>query len=177
MPFIVESQPGEEIYLQKEFRGSHSHVFAMAVSNQAVYVSKQKFSLGLDTWYFKRVPLSEVSEVRLVKQRSIYIIVVSALAIAFGTVVTWLMMWGALHPTPGVPVLVSGWPVAILVFGIVMPFIATGRRTLVVKMRRDTFKWKPQLAVDRSTRELCARIQDEIVEACRKAGVTIETTS
>src|SRR5438132_12522485 len=72
MPFIINPEPGEEVYLQREFRGSHDHVFAMAVSNQALYVSAQKLALKRDPWYFKRVPLIEVEEVRLVKQRTIY---------------------------------------------------------------------------------------------------------
>src|SRR5437660_6884592 len=93
MPFIVDPQPGKQVYLQKEFRGSHKHVFAMAVSNQAVYVSAQKFTLKRDPWYFKRVPLSDVREVRLVKQRPIYVILLSAIMIVFGAVVSFLMMW------------------------------------------------------------------------------------
>ena len=51
MAFIVTAQPGEEIYTQREFRGSHQHVFAMAVSNQALYLSAQKWALK-DDWYF-----------------------------------------------------------------------------------------------------------------------------
>ena len=52
MPFTVDVQPGEELYIVKEFRGSHSHVFAMAVSNQAVYIPAQKMTLKTDPWYF-----------------------------------------------------------------------------------------------------------------------------
>jgi len=52
VPFTVDVQPGEELYIVKEFRGSHSHVFAMAVSNQAVYIPAQKMTLKTDPWYF-----------------------------------------------------------------------------------------------------------------------------
>jgi hypothetical protein len=173
MPFVIEPQPGEDVCLQKEFRGSHDHVFAMAVSNQAVYVSAQKLTLKRDTWYFKRVPLSDVKEVQLVKQRPIYIIVLSAILIVFGTVLSILMMWRAFHPMPGGTYTVSGWPFAIVVAGLIIPFIARGRRILIVKMRKGAFKWKPQLAVDKKTRELCSNIQDEIVQACRRVGVHV----
>ena len=157
--------------MQKEFRGSHSHVFAIAVSNQAVYVSAQKFVVKGDTWYFKRVPLSDVRKVRLVRQRPIYVIMLSASMILFGAVLSFLMMWRAFHPMPGVPYEVSGWPFAIAIGGIIIPFIARGRRILIVKMRKGTFKWKPQLAVDKKTRELCSNLQAQIVQACEKAGV------
>jgi hypothetical protein len=173
MAFIVDPQPGEEVYLQKEFRGSHDHVFAMAVSNQALYVSEQKYTLKRDSWSFKRVPLSDVREVRLVTQRPIYIIMLSAILMVFGTVLSVLMLWRAFHPMPGVPYAVSGWPFAIAIGGVIIPFIARGRRILIVRMRKGRFKWKPQLAIDRKTRELCASIQDEIALACKTAGVHI----
>lgn len=173
MPFTIEIQPGEEVYLQREFRGTHDHVFAMAVSNQAVYLSAQKLALKRDPWYFKRVPLNEVEEVRHVKQRPIHVLLLGLIMILFGGITAVLMMWRALHPTPEVEVYVSGWPFAILVGGIVVPFIARGRKTLIVRMRKGRFKWKPQLMVDRKTRELCATIQAELIAACRKAGIRI----
>lgn len=39
----------EEVYLHKEFRGSHDHVFAMARSNQAIYIPVQKLVLKRDS--------------------------------------------------------------------------------------------------------------------------------
>jgi len=39
----------------------------MAVSNQALYLSAQKFAVK-DTWYFKRVPLADVDK----KTRELY---------------------------------------------------------------------------------------------------------
>jgi hypothetical protein len=173
LPFIIEPQPGEEVYLQKEFRGSHHHVFAMAVSNQAVYVSAQAFAFKRDAWYFKRVPLSDVRDVRLVKQKPIYILLLSIILFSLGTVVSVLMMWHVLNPEPDMRYRVSGWPFAMAVAGIVIPFIARGRRILIVRMRKGKFKWKPQLAVDKKTRELCANIQDEILEACKKVSITV----
>src|SRR5437660_10518555 len=103
MPFTIDPQLGEEIYLQREFRGSHDHVFAMAVSNQAVYVSAQKLVLKRDAWYFKPVPLNEVEEVRLVKQRPVYILVLGLVMILFGRTLSVLMTWRAFNPVPGVP--------------------------------------------------------------------------
>src|SRR2546430_16455068 len=108
MPFTIDLQPGEEVYLQREFRGSHDHVFAMAVSNQAVYVSAQKLALKRDPWYFKRVPLNEVEEVRLVKQRPVYIFLLGLVMVLFGGFFLFLMIWVAGNPIPGGPILCSG---------------------------------------------------------------------
>lgn len=168
MPFIVDPQPDEEVYLLGELRGAHGHVFAIAISNQAVYLPAQKFALKKDPWYFRRVPLNEVREVRLLRQKSAFVLILSALMIVFGGITGFLMMRYALR---GEPIRVSGWPLAFFVGGIIIPFIARGRRTLVVIMSSGKYKWKPQLAVDKKTRETYSRLQDEIVQACRKAGI------
>jgi hypothetical protein len=171
MPFIIDPQPNEELYLQREFRGSHDHVFAMAVSNQAMFVSVQKMVLKRDPWYFKRIPLEDVQEVRLIKQRSVYVLMIGLLIILFGGLLSVLMMWRAFNPMPGVPYHVSGWPFAIFVGGIIIPFIARGRKILRIRTRQGKFKWKPQLALDKKTREYCSQMQHELIEACKKVGI------
>jgi len=168
MPFIVDPQPGEEVYLLREFRGSHAHVFAMAVSNQAVYLPAQKLTLGKDPWYFKRIPLSDVKEVGLVKQKAFYIYILAVIMIVSGALLAYLMMAPVLRGQPGK---VSGWPLAMIVGGVLLPFIARGRRTLVVKMSKGKYKWKPQLAVDKKSRETCLKIQDDMLQACIRAGI------
>jgi len=172
MPFTIDPQAGEVVYLQREFHGSHNHVFAMAVSNQAVYMSAQKLALKRDPWYFKRIPLNDVEEVRLVKQRPVYVLLIGLLMILFGGILSFLMMWRAFNPMPGVAYHISGWPFAIFVGGIIIPFIARGRRILIVRTRQGRFKWKPQLALDRKTRDHCSRLQDELIDVCKKAGIS-----
>jgi len=170
MAFIVNAQPGEEVYLQREFFGSHQHTFAMAISNQAVYFSAQKVAWK-DTWYLKRVALEDVKDVRLIKQKPIFILLLSLLMIVLGGLVSVSMLWNKFNPTPGFPTRGSGWPIAIFVGGFVLPFAARGRQILIMRMKKGKFKWKPQLSVDKKTRELCAAIQREILEACRKVGI------
>jgi hypothetical protein len=132
MPFIVEPQPGEEVYLLRELRNSRGVPFAMAVSNQAMYIPAQKFALKRDAWYFKRVPLPEVMDVSLTRQRSALVYLFSMVMIVFGAVTAYLTMAQAFEPGARA----TGWPLAILVAGIVMPFIARGRKILVVKMQK-----------------------------------------
>jgi len=171
-PFCIKPEPGEEVYLLKEFRGSHGHVFGMGVSNQAVYVSAQKLAFKNGGWHLKRVPLSDIREVSLVRQRPVYLLGISILMVGFGTILSVLMMWRALNPMPGVAYYVSGWPFAIAIGGVIIPFMAKGRRILLVRFTRGKFKWKPQLAVDKQTRDMCGRIQNEILDACQRVGLS-----
>src|SRR5258708_1602686 len=155
MPFIVDPQLGEEVFLFREFRGSHGHVFAIAISNQAVYLPAQKFALKKDPWYFRRVPLSEVREMRLRKQKSVPLLILSALMIVFGGDSGVLMMWYALR---GEEIHVSGWPLAFFVGGIIIPFIARGRRTLGFIKIKGKYKWEARLAVDKKTKKAKPRL-------------------
>jgi hypothetical protein len=168
MPFTIEPQAGEEIFLIKEHRSAHGHVFALGISNQAVYVPAQKFAIKGDPWYFKRVPLSDILEISLVKQKSISVYIFSTVMIVFGAITTYLMMGSILNNEEG---WVSGWPIAIVVGGLLLPFIARGRQTLIVRMTTGKYKWKPQIAVDKESRELYANIQHEVLQASRKAGI------
>jgi hypothetical protein len=170
-PFSIDPEPGEEIYLHKEFRGSHGHTFAMAVSSHAVYVSAQKLALRNDGWFLQRVPLHEVRDIALVRQRSGYTYALAGLMAVGGTLLSTLMMWRALNPMPGQVYHVSGWPFAIAVGGLLLPVVAKGRRTLLVRFNRGKLKWTPQLSVDKKTRETCNAIQDELLSACRRAGL------
>lgn len=170
MAFEIDPQPGEQVFVQREFRGSHSHIFAMAVSNQALYLSAQKWALK-DDWYFKRVSLDDVKDVCLKKQKPLMLLLMSMAMVAVGGFVSIIMLMNTYAPTHRQPAYGSGWPIAIFVGGLVIPFVARGRRTLVVRLKKGKFKWKPQLALDKKTRQLCADIQNEILLACRNVGL------
>jgi hypothetical protein len=172
MAFKVDPQPGEEIYLHREFRGSHKHLFGIAISNQAIYLPEQKWlTLKKDTWHFRRYPLSEVKAVQLKKQRPIPLFLASIAMLLFGTASATVMMWRSLHWQPGEVTYVSGWPFAIAVGGLVLPFLARKRRTLLIFTTSKMYKWKPQLAVDKQTRMTSAELQDSVIRACSKAGI------
>jgi hypothetical protein len=170
MPFTINPQPGEEVYLARDFRGSHDHKFAMAVSNQAVYVSAQTSSFTAAHTYGKRIPLNEVRAVQLRKQRDTSLLLISAGMFIFGLALSVLMMWKALDPGPG-GYTVSGWPFAITIGGLVIPFVGRGRKSLVVMTQDAEYKWTPQLSIDKKTRNSCAELQHEVLAACRRAGI------
>ena len=170
MPFTIDPQPGEEVYVARDFRGSHDHSFAMAVSNQAVYVHARAMSATAASTYGKRIPLHEVRAVQLRKERNTSLLLIAAGMFILGLAISVLMMWRALDPGPG-GYTVSGWPFAITVGGLVIPFVARGRKSLVVMTRDEEYKWTPQLSIDRKTRNGCAELQDELLAACRRAGI------
>lgn len=168
MPFHVDLQPGETLFIQQGYQDSRGYPFAMAVTNQAVYLPKHTLSLSTDGWSFQRTPLAEVVQVELVKQSPIGVYIMSTLMILLGVGTTYMMLAPLLS---GQDATVSGWPIAILVGGLVVPFIAGGRKTLIVTMKKGKYKWRPPMAVDKATRTLYAAIFDDIKAGCAGAGI------
>jgi len=69
--------------------------------------------------------------------------------------------------------LVSGWPLALLVGGLLLPLAAKGRKRLVVSMEEGRFKWDPPLVVDRASKRQVAATMEKIVEACKAVDVRV----
>jgi hypothetical protein len=68
---------------------------------------------------------------------------------------------------------ISGWPMAIVVGGLLMPFATKGRLGLEVKTNDKTFRWKPPLVVDKASKEKIQALFNEIIAACEKSGLKV----
>jgi hypothetical protein len=66
MPFVIEPEMGETIILEAEYAASEKSVpFAFGITNRAIFLPAKKTFAMKDPWYFRRVPLSDVREVRI----------------------------------------------------------------------------------------------------------------
>ncbi|MCI0615996.1 hypothetical protein L0244_23685 [bacterium] len=165
MPFEVNTEAEEELVLMREYHGSKGYVFAFAVSNQAINSPSKKLFVKN---FFERIPLSKVLDVSLRKLKPIFLYILAIIMIAVGAITTYWMMAPVLKGQGGD---IKGYPIAIVVGGLVISFIARGRKALVVRMVDETYEWKPQLVVDSASRKQIASIQNEILEACKKVGI------
>lgn len=68
---------------------------------------------------------------------------------------------------------VSGWPIAIFVGGILLPFAARGRLGLEIRTHDKKFQWKPPLVVDKASKQKIQATFDEIIAACEKSGLKV----
>jgi hypothetical protein len=115
-------------------------LFCFAVTDRAVYVPATRLVFSGDPHYLKKVPLSEVREVRV-------------------------------EPIRPYAAWVSAWPLALLVGGGLLPFVARGRHRLVVAFQKGAFCWTPPLLVDRESREHVQSILTDVLRAAANAGV------
>jgi hypothetical protein len=170
MPFAIEAEPGEAVLFEGAFQASEKSVpFAIAISDRAIYLPAiKRLSLSRDPWYFRRLPLSAVREINVAPLRSVGLLLLSVLMVVGGAYLIVAMMTPILTGHGGKA---SGWPFAILVGGIVLPFTLPGRRGLRVVLATSTFKWKPPLVIDATSKQRIAALLDGVIVASRKAGI------
>jgi hypothetical protein len=171
MAFEVSLEPNEQLIFQDGFKADkYTEPFAFAVTDRAIFITRVKH-FRKDPWYFEKVPLSKVNKVILRRERSLPIWILSGLCFVFGWIFLIKMMLPALRGDAGY---VSGVPLAMIVCGIVIPFIARGRNALIVELEKGKYKWKPRLVVDKESRNQVRQFQENILNACRSAGIKVE---
>jgi hypothetical protein len=171
MPFDIPLEPNEEMLLNEFYLPSKkSEPFAFGVSNRALFLPRKKTFAVKDPWYFQRVPLSEVQAVALRRIRPAGIWILSIVMVLSGALTTYWMLDPS-NRAPGSRV--SGYPIAVFVVGLILPFAARGRYTLVVALTSGTFKWRPRVTVGVTSKAQAVAIQERILEACRRIGVLV----
>jgi len=174
MAFKPELEPNEKLTLQIAFKISEkTGVFNFAVSDQAVYWPAIKtFVVKGDPNYFKRIRNNEISEVCIHRLPPYGLWITAALMMAVGLVTSIVMFIPFINHEPGEH-LVSGWPFAIIVGGILMPFASKGRFGLEVRTSSKNFRWKPPLVVDKTSKQKIQATFDQIADACEKSGLRV----
>lgn len=173
MAYKPELEPNENLALQIAFKVSEkAAVFNFAVSDQALYWPAIKAFAMNDATYFKRLRNSEISEVCIRRLPPYGLWVAAVLMVLIGVATTCLMCIPLIDHEPGTHT-VSGWPIAIFVGGILLPFAARGRLGLEVRTHDKKFRWKPPLVVGKAAKQKIQDAFDQIIAACEKSGLRV----
>ena len=141
MPFDVKLEEGEHpIALLSFVASKKSEAFHLAVTDRAVFLPRKKFFAVKDPTYCERVPLNRVIEANVKKLSPYFLWTLALVMVLAGTVTTGLMMLPILKGEGGE---VSGYPPAVAVVGLVIPFIARRRYGLSISIVNEAFLWKP----------------------------------
>jgi hypothetical protein len=171
VPFTVEHENGETLVFEDSFHlKKGADPFAFALSSRATYLPRKKRFAMKDPWYFERVPISQIREVSIERMRPYLLWLLALLFIVVGGVTSYWMMQSEHRDQGG---MVSGLPFGILAIGLALPFVARGRRCLVVSMVEDRFVWKESLVLDRKSRTRIRGIQDGIATAFEHLHVPV----
>jgi hypothetical protein len=175
MPFDVHPEVGERQFVNVKYQASsRSLPFAIGVTDRAVYVPQKKRWARTDPWFIQRVPIEQVRQVSLRRTRTIAIVVMALIMVCLGACFTYFMLEPIVGGRGG---RVSGWPFAVLVGGILLPFVARGRQTLRVTFTEGEYRWTPPIVIDRASRQYVQQLLAHIVGGFRAAGVQVEAGS
>jgi hypothetical protein len=174
MAFRLQLEPNETLALQIAFKVSEkTTAFNFAVSDQALYWPVTKtFVLKGDPTCFKRIRNNEVSEVCVRKLPPYGLWLGAGLMVLAGSALSYLMYAPFINHEPGEHS-VSGWPIAILVGGMIMPFAARGRLGLEVKTHNKTFRWKSPVVLDKASKQKIQATIEQIAAACEKSDLRV----
>jgi len=170
MPYLIEIQPDEKLLAEVDFCPSNkAEPFRFAVSDQALFLPAKKFVVAGDPRYFKRVPASQVKEVRVEAVKPYGFYVASVLVILLGLA----GYWSFTLPEARLTLRGLAWVAAVLTGGILLPFAGRGRHRLVIQMMDGVFRWVPPLVVDPQSKRQVNAVLDAIVRASATAGLSI----
>ena len=171
MPYSVELGQGEQLIGTYSLTiGKRAEPFTFAVSTEALFLPRKKFFAVKDPTYFERVSVATVREVRIQRLRPHAMLVFAAIMVVAGAATTFLMVRPLLKGEGGK---VSGYPPAVVVVGLVIPFVIRGRYGLVVTYGEKRFRWKPTISVDKKSRAETTDFLTRIAEACRTARCNV----
>jgi len=168
----IELQPAEELLLNVFFQASEkSEPFLFAVSSRALFIPRKKLFAVRDPRYFEKVPLSNVMSVSRIRLQPHFWWVLAALMVLVGTVTTISMVIPMIKGESGT---VSGYPPAIVVVGLVIPFAVRRRFGIRIQMTNGSFLWKPPVVLDKASKNKIRNIQDQIISTCTRAGISTD---
>ncbi|HEY2081551.1 MAG TPA: hypothetical protein VGI88_02110 [Verrucomicrobiae bacterium] len=174
MAYKPELENGENLrYCVALALSQKAQPFHFAVSDRAVYWPAIKLIAKTDPYYFRRITHDQVQEVEIRKLPPYGFWVLAALMILAGLITSVLMMGPLLSREPGVH-RISGWPFAVLVGGFILPFAARGRFGLKVTTSKESFRWKPPMVVDKTSKDKVAETLNDISRACQAAGLRVK---
>jgi hypothetical protein len=171
VPFDVNVEEGERLIANLAFVASrNAEAFRIAITDRAIFLSRKKFFAVSDPTYSERVPLSQVVEVKVKRLNPYFLWALTLLMVVGGTITTALMFLPVLR---GEAADISGYPPAVALVGLVIPFIARRRYGLSIQMVMGDFLWKPPLLVDRVSRNAVDHFLTQAADAFRQSGVKL----
>lgn len=173
MAYEAELEAGERLIRQFEIKVTKKvPPFYFAVSDQAVYWPGKKLIALKDPYYFHRIPHGRVQEVSIRRLSPYGWWLLAIVMVGIGAWSSLLVLEHALGKEPGTQ-RGSGWPFAILVGGLLLPFAARGRFGLRIVTSDKSFTWKPPLVVDSASKANIRASLDEILQACEQARLRV----
>ena len=137
------------------------------VSDRALFIARERF-LKLQAYTMERIPLSDVKEVVLSRQRGPWTWIKWAIVLAFG-ITSMFAMWIGLTLAPDVkPGLFGMAPVAFIVVGLGMLIDSRWRLVLTIRTKNKDWTWLPNIF---DKRDEVRDLREGFLNACRNVRI------
>lgn len=171
MAYDFVPEPGEESLASVSYQAAnHSEPFICVVTNGAVHVSR---STLLNGRHLHRIPLQQLTGVRIRRVRPTIAWLVGLVLFAVGVVTTFLMFADPVMVEGTNLMKVWGAPMGLVVVGLVMPVAARGRFALYLEAGPESRRWKPSIVLGQKARTEVRETMLCIVNAARELGVAV----
>jgi hypothetical protein len=171
MPYDIELDSHEELLARYTFAADPKReALNIAISSGAIFLARKKTFAVKDPTYFEKVPVRNVLSLRIRKIPPYFMWAMSLLLFTIGVGTTYLMFAPAARGDKGK---ISGYPPALIVAGVVIPFIIKRRHGLVVETTGKGFDWNPPLLVDKKSRNAVDDFFDALSKSATNAGIRV----
>ncbi|MFI5166717.1 MAG: hypothetical protein ACHQQS_08865 [Thermoanaerobaculales bacterium] len=173
MAFSIAPQPGEQLFFAEHLAppARRADQFALGVSNQALFLPRKKAVAVSDPYYFQRVPFSEVRRVSLRRYRPVWLLTLAVLLVLLGVIV---LIKVSSRPHNLETAKAIGFSVAMVVIGLLIPFVSRNRRALRIDLVSGRFRWAPQITVGGPYFAAAQHFLGDFIMAARHAGLCVE---
>jgi hypothetical protein len=165
---------GERLIANLRFSYSQDkNPFLIAVSDRAIYLLRKRLFAVKDYWYAHRITTPTIRLVRINKLNPVGLWLLSIAMILLGGWTTYAMLSPLFHGDKTERTKLSGWPPALVVGGIAIPFIARKRYGIEIDIVGDSFSWKPPLMVDAASRRAIDEFLSLFARSVAEAGIPL----
>jgi hypothetical protein len=138
------------------------------VTDKAVFIARERF-LRLEAYSMHRIPLADVKEVVLSRERGPRVWLKASIVLAFGIasmIVMAIGLWLSPNVKPGL--FGTAGPVAFAIVGLIMLIDNRWRLVLTIRTQSKSWRWRPHIF---DKRDEVKALREGFLAACRYAGV------
>src|SRR5262245_35205621 len=145
-----------------------SRPMCFGVSDRALFIARERF-LKVEAYTMQRIPLTDVKEVILSRERGTWVWLKWAIVLAFG-IVSMIVMQIGLTLAPDVKPSVFGvaGPIAFVFVGIAMLIDNRWRLVLTIRTKKKDWRWRPNIF---DKHDEVKALREGFLDACRYVRV------
>ena len=166
MSFELDLNENEQCFYYQGMESSRP--MCLGVSDQAIFFARELF-LKIEAYTMQRIPLEDVKEVVLSRERGPRVWIKWSMVLAFGIISMIVMAIGlSLSPNSKPSVFGTAGPLVFVIVGLAMLIDGRWRLVLTIKTETKEYRWRPHIF---DKRDEVTDLREGFLAACRYVGI------